>query len=105
MPIDVSAILSSALTYLDMELSVFPLAPREKKPQKQFRWEAFQHTPPSREQIKCWFDGSENNIAIATGAVSKLLVLDLDGATAKSNAKNVIQIGLDKTSEMLFLIH
>jgi hypothetical protein len=92
MSIDISTVLSSGLSYLELELSVFPLAPREKKPHKQFKWEMFQHKQPSREQINSWFNGSENNnIAIATGAVSKLLVLDLDGTIAKSHAEDVIQ--------------
>jgi hypothetical protein len=64
---------------------------KEKRPIPGFKWEAFQHTLPTQEQVKTWFDGSDNNIAIATGAVSKLLVLDLDGDTAKSHADDVIQ--------------
>lgn len=87
---DLSTALFSALVYFDMGLSVFPLAPTEKKPHKQFKCEAFQHNQPSREQIKSWFDGSDNTIAITTDAVSKLLVFDLDGATAKSNVGDII---------------
>lgn len=88
---DVSTVLSSALEYLGMGLSVFPLVPREKKPPKQFKWEAFQHKPPAQEQIKSWFEGSDNNIAIITGDVSRLIAFDIDGATAKSHAYDVIQ--------------
>src|SRR5918992_3138697 len=91
MTIDVSTSLASALWYLHHGLSVFPLATKQKKPPKQFKWEPFQHTLPSQEQVKSWFDGSDNNIAIATGTVSKLLVFDLDGDIAKLYADNVIQ--------------
>ncbi len=67
------------------------LLAREKKPAKQFKWEAFQRTLASQEQIKSWFDGSDCNIAIATGAVSRLLAFDIDGPRAKSYADDIIQ--------------
>jgi hypothetical protein len=91
MTIDVSTSLTSALAYLDMGLSVFPLAPREKKPPKHFKWETFQHTLPKQEHIKSWFDGSDSNIAVATGVVSRLLAFDIDGPIAKSHVDDVIQ--------------
>jgi hypothetical protein len=74
-----------------MGLSVFPLAPREKRPPTQFRWESFQHTLPTEEQLKSWFADTDYNIAIATGAVSRLLAFDIDGATAKSRADEVLE--------------
>ena len=46
---------------------------------------------PSSRTIKAWFDGSDNNIAIITGAVSRLLAFDIDGPLAKSHADDVIQ--------------
>ena len=91
MTVYVSTSLAFALWHLRHGLSVFPLATKQKKPPKQFKWEPFQHTLPSQEQVKSWFDGSDNNIAIATGTVSKLLVFDLDGDIAKLHADNVIQ--------------
>jgi Bifunctional DNA primase/polymerase, N-terminal len=91
MTIDLSSPLSSALAYVAMGLSVFPLAPKEKKPPKQFKWESFQHKLPTKEQVKSWFDGTDNNIAIATGVASRLLAFDVDGATAKFRADDVIQ--------------
>jgi DNA polymerase, archaea type len=91
MTINDSISLTSALAYLEMSLSVFPLAAREKKPPKQFKWEQFQRTLPTQDQVKSWFDGSDSNIAVATGAVSKLLAFDIDGDIAKSHAKDVIQ--------------
>lgn len=91
MTIDISSSLTSALAYLNMGLSVFPLAPGEKKPPKQFKWEAFQHTLPKLEHVKSWFEGTASNIAIATGMISRLLVFDIDGAVAKSHADDVVQ--------------
>jgi hypothetical protein len=91
MTIEVSTPLASALTYLNMGLSVFPLASREKKPPKQFTWEPFQHMLPTQEQLKAWFDGTDNNIAVVTGAVSTLLAFDIDGSLAKFHADDVIR--------------
>jgi len=90
MTINDSISLTSALAYLEMSLSIFPLAARERPP-KQFKWEKFQHTLPTQDQVKFWFDGSDNNIAIVTGAVSRLLALDIDGPLGKSYVDNVIQ--------------
>jgi hypothetical protein len=84
-------ILSCALQYLGLGLSVFPLMPKGKKPLPGFTWEALQHTLPKQEHVKSWFEGEDSNIAVATGAVSKLLVFDIDGITAKSYADNIIQ--------------
>jgi hypothetical protein len=94
MSTDASMVLPSALKYLNMRLSVFPLAPREKKPKVGFKWEPFQHMLPIQEQVKDWFDGTNNNISIVTGAVSRLLAFDIDEPLAKSHADYVIQNGL-----------
>lgn len=85
MTIDVSTPLSSVLSYLRHGLSIFPLAAKEKKPLKQFKWETFQYKLPNQEYVKSWFDGSNSNIAIATGAVSRLIAFDIDGMLAKSD--------------------
>jgi hypothetical protein len=91
MAIDVSTSLTSALSYLGMGLSVFPLTPRQKKPPKHFRWEQWQHELPTEDQVKKWFDRSDNNLAVVTGKVSRLLALDVDGDAARLYAENVIQ--------------
>ena len=49
---DVSAALSSALTYRNMDLSVFPLAPKDEEAQKHFKWEPFQHKLSNHKHIK-----------------------------------------------------
>jgi hypothetical protein len=87
---DVSTALASALAYLEMGLSVFPLAPREKKPPKNFRWEESQHALATEDQLKAWFDGTNNNLGVVTGKVSRLLVLDVDGDKAKSYIENAL---------------
>jgi len=91
MTVDTLTSLTSALAYLEIGLSVFPLALKEKRPARQFRWEPFQHTIPTQENVKSWFESKDNNIAIVTGSVSRLIAFDFDGAIAKSNADDVIQ--------------
>jgi hypothetical protein len=91
MTTDSSSVLSSALSYLGMGLSVFPLAPKDKKPLKQFKWEQFQSALPTKDQVGEWFEATENNVAIVTGDVSRLLAFDVDGSTAKIHANNIIQ--------------
>jgi hypothetical protein len=53
--------ISCALRYLDKGLSIFPLIPKGKKPVPGFQWEPLQHMMPTQEQVKAWFDGSDNN--------------------------------------------
>src|SRR5687767_1306672 len=92
MIIDSSTPYSSALSYLRQGLSIFPLAAKEKKPPSQFKWERFQHALPTEEEVNALFGVADDiNIAIATGAVSRLLAFDIDGDTAKSHVENVIQ--------------
>ncbi|HEX6281376.1 MAG TPA: DNA polymerase domain-containing protein [Nitrososphaera sp.] len=83
--------LSFALQYLGASLSIFPLISKSKKPAPGFKWEPFQYTLPDQDQVKSWFTGVDNNIAIATGSISRLLAFDIDGDIAKSHAKDVIQ--------------
>ncbi len=86
--------ISCALRYLDKGLSIFPLAPKGKKPVPGFKWDPLQHMMPTQEQVKAWFDGSNNNnnnIAVVTGPTSRLLVLDIDGLLAKSHTDEVIR--------------
>src|SRR5215204_4529027 len=83
--------LSGALQYLGQGLSIFPLIPKGKIPIPGFKWEPFQHELPTQEQVKSWFDGSDSNIAVATGVVSRLLAFDIDGILAKSHVDDILQ--------------
>ena len=80
-----------ATAYLKAGLSVIPLAPREKKPAKGFEWETFQKRLPTEHELKDWFNGTNNNIAVITGRVSRLVVFDIDGVTAKAYAQYAIE--------------
>ena len=44
---------------------------------RQFRWEQLQYSLPTEEQVKAWFEGTDRNLAVITGKMSRLLVLDL----------------------------
>lgn len=74
----------SAATRLDAALglarrgwSVLPLQPGEKRPL--IRWEKLQETPAGEAEIRRWFASwPDANLGIVTGAVSGLIVLDID---------------------------
>lgn len=63
----------------DLGLCVFPLQPRGKK--AIVKWEEYQSARPLPDQITRWWSngGSERNIAVATGNISGVLVVDIDG--------------------------
>ncbi len=69
--------LDYALFYVSYGLSVIPLKPGEKVPI--VRWEKYQQEAPTIDEIRKWFEGGNNNIAIVCGKVSgNLVVIDFD---------------------------
>jgi hypothetical protein len=64
---------SSSLQHLCNGLSIFPLILGGKKPVPSFNWEPFPLILSTQEQLKSWFDGTDNNIVFATRAVSRSL--------------------------------
>ena len=79
-------ILDAAIAYRRRGFSVIPIKPKDKKPL--IGWEPFQKEPASEETIRNWFTSSpEANIAIITGQVSDLVVIDLDSEEAKQRVK------------------
>jgi len=75
----------AALEYLDWGLSVFPC--RGKKPL--IEWGEYSKRQPTEEEIeKWWEDWPDANIALATGAVSGVAVIDLDNEAAIQWAKD-----------------
>lgn len=69
-------VLEEALRYLDLGYSVLPLHTRSKLPAIK-EWSVFQHQKPTKQNVLDWFS-LERNIAIVTGAVSGLVVIDVD---------------------------
>jgi Bifunctional DNA primase/polymerase, N-terminal len=71
---------------------VLPIKFKDKKPAVS-SWEQYQKDKPSLEQIKEWFDSSDNNknnIAIITGKVSKIIGFDIDEIDAQNYFEQVI---------------
>lgn len=68
--------LKEALMYLSRGYSVFPLHKKSKIPAVE--WAEFQRRLPTVDEVTHWFDKRELNIAIVTGHISKLVVIDVD---------------------------
>ncbi len=69
--------LDSALAYVRRGWSVIPLWPREKRPL--IPWARYQHGRADATEIREWFHRwPAANLGIVTGAVSSLVVLDVD---------------------------
>ena len=76
-----SQIIQWALTYWDMGFSVIPISPKDKKPL--IKWTAYQKKLPTENNIIQWFNQFPNaNLAIVTGKISDLLVVDMDNEEA-----------------------
>jgi hypothetical protein len=69
--------LKAALSYRARGWSVVPAAERGKRPI--VRWQPFQDSPPDEADLRKWFARwPDANLAVVTGAVSGLVVLDVD---------------------------
>jgi len=67
----------AALDYLDRGWSVIPVREREKRPA--VPWKAYQQKFVSKETLHEWFRRTPDfNVAIVTGALSGLVVVDVD---------------------------
>jgi hypothetical protein len=63
--------------YIAHGWSIIPIRSGDKRPL--VRWEEFQCRRPRAEEVQAWFSGwPEAGIGIVTGAVSGLVVLDID---------------------------
>lgn len=69
--------LKAALDYARLGWSVIPIEPRGKRPL--IRWEACQYRRAEVTEVADWFQRwPDANLAVVTGLVSALVVLDLD---------------------------
>jgi hypothetical protein len=67
----------NALEYLRRGWSVIPIRPHDKRPA--IRWMEYQHRLATEDEIREWYRHWPNaNVGIVTGAISGLVVLDVD---------------------------
>ena len=72
-----SLCLAAALDYLARGWSVVPVVPRAKRPM--VPWRAFQKRRPREDEVRKWFTRwPDANVSVVTGALSGLVVLDVD---------------------------
>lgn len=68
---------NSALRYLALGWSVIPVRTRDKRPA--VRWKQYQSAVASEKEVRNWFRRQPDaNIAVVTGRISSLVVLDVD---------------------------
>jgi hypothetical protein len=66
--------LDAALKLLDSGLSIIPV--KGKIPA--VKWERYQHERATREEAESWFSDPAMGVGVVTGAISNLVVLDID---------------------------
>lgn len=77
MATEVNDRLQAALAYAQAGWSVIPMAPGSKQPL--LAWREFQERRAAAEEIRAWFKRwPDANIAVVTGAISGLVVIDID---------------------------
>jgi hypothetical protein len=79
-------LLEWAQFFVSKGFSVIPLMPETKRPA--IRWKEFQRRKPTSFELEQWFKHSENNIAIVTGEISGITVVDLDSQRAIDFARD-----------------
>src|SRR5262249_23667471 len=81
--------LEAALRYETQNFGVIPIRPREKKPL--IAWEDYQRRRATPDEIMTWWQlWPDANIGIVTGAISELVVIDLDSSEAKDKLKELL---------------
>ena len=65
-----------ALGYLSRGWSVIPVPHGTKTPK--IKWEPYQIIRADEEQVRAWFEEKKSNIAIVTGKISGIVIVDID---------------------------
>lgn len=71
-----SDVLEQAREYYSWGWSIIPVRHGEK--QTYVKWEKFKHLRSGEEILSSWFNGRAANMAVVTGALSGILVVDVD---------------------------
>jgi hypothetical protein len=73
--------LDAALEYLDRGWSIIPIKPEGKRPA--IKWRDYQDRHPTEEEVEEWWTKwPDHDIAIVTGAISGVVVVDCDNEDA-----------------------
>jgi hypothetical protein len=76
--------------YIRRGWSIIPIIPRDKRPL--VRWEDFQTRLPSEPEVSAWFRAwPDAGVAIVTGAISRVVVVDVDLQHDGESALNHIE--------------
>ncbi len=70
--------------YLNFGFSVIPLPSRMKAPPALAGWKRFQHSRPTLDELKKWWSEKDRNIAILTGPISGIVVVDIDNPAGEA---------------------
>jgi len=83
----IGMILQTARALAEKGLAIFPCLPRDKRPATPH---GLKDATTDPIEIENWWHQNPNyNVAIATGAVSGIFVIDLDGADAEAELRNL----------------
>ncbi|PMP94044.1 MAG: hypothetical protein C0169_07030 [Thermodesulfobacterium geofontis] len=89
--------LVQALKYLDLNFSIIPIVYKQKKPL--ISWKKYQGKLPTKEEVLSWFKNETPlNLAVITGRVSKLVVIDVDNKDALPDWLKNTETWIAKTS-------
>lgn len=77
MPSELNELVEAAIRYRRRGWSVIPISRKRKTPL--VKWAEYQTRPPTEEQIRTWWkEFPDANIAVITGRISGLVVVDVD---------------------------
>jgi Bifunctional DNA primase/polymerase, N-terminal len=81
------------LLYRDLEFSVIPLHRGTKQPVLP-EWKPHRSRLPTEEELNAWFSPTERNVALVLGRLSQMVVVDVDGAAAKTLVeRKLVELG------------
>lgn len=98
--------LSAALEYLEQGWSIIPIKPDTKRPA--IEWREYQTRPPTEEEVTDWWTRwPEHDIAIVTGELSGIVIVDCDNEDAQHAAfdagmRSIIKVKTKRGTHLYF---